>query len=124
MKLNLKATNHGVGQNVYHLVFKPKYATPVFKSTHFRKVCEGAFRLVAIQYGFVIHELQVMSDHVHLFLELRPDVTISKALQLLKGISSRILRRNFSYLREANKHLWSPGNLQNWFTILNFKIFL
>ena len=109
MKLNLKATNHGVGQNVYHLVFKPKYATPVFKSTHFRKVCEGAFRLVAIQYGFVIHELQVMSDHVHLFLELRPDVTISKALQLLKGISSRILRRNFSYLREAGKHLWSPG---------------
>ncbi|MBL7051303.1 IS200/IS605 family transposase [Candidatus Woesearchaeota archaeon] len=109
MKLNLKATNHGVGQNVYHLVFKPKYARPLFKNLHFRKVCEGAFRLIAFQYDFVIHELQVMPDHVHIFVDLKPYMPVSKALQLLKGVSSRILRRNFSYLREDGQHLWSPG---------------
>ena len=109
MKLNLKATNHGVGQSVYHLVFKPKYAVPVFKSRHFRRVCEGAFRLIALNHGFLIHEVQVMPDHVHLFVELRPDVPVSKAVQVFKGVSSRILRRNFSYLRRAGKHLWSPG---------------
>mgnify|MGYP005620319537 CR=1 FL=1 len=109
MKLNLKSTNHGVGQNVYHLVFKPKYAVPVFASFHFRKVCEGAFKLVAFKYGFVIHELQVMPDHVHMFVDIKPYVSVSKALQLFKGISSRILRRNFSFLRESGEHLWSPG---------------
>jgi len=109
MKLNLKASKHSVGQNVYHLVFKPKYARPLFKNLHFRKVCEGALQLIAKQHGFIIHQLQVQEDHVHLFVELLPYVCISKAFQLFKGISSRILRRNFSYLREDGDYLWSPG---------------
>ena len=109
MKLNLKSNKHSVGQNVYHLVFKPKYARPLFKNLHFRKVCEGALRMVAIRYAFQIHELQVMEDHVHLFVELPPYVPVSKAFQLFKGVSSRVLRRNFSYLREDGDHLWSPG---------------
>ena len=109
MKLNLKSNKHSVGQNVYHLVFKPKYARPLFKNLHFKKVCEGALRMVAIRYRFKIHELQVKEDHIHLFVELPPYVPVSKAFQLFKGISSRVLRRNFSYLREDGNHLWSPG---------------
>ena len=109
MKLNLRASKHGVGQNVYHLVFKPKYARPLFKNKHFHKVCEGSLRMIAMRYGFLIHELKVMEDHVHMFVELKPDVPVSKAFQLFKGISSRILRRTFSYLREDGDHLWSPG---------------
>ena len=109
MKLNLKSNKHSVGQNVYHLVFKPKYARPLFKNLHFKKVCEGALQMVAIRYGFQIHELQVKEDHIHLFVELPPCVPVSKAFQLFKGISSRVLRRNFSYLREDGDHLWSPG---------------
>ena len=109
MKLNLKTSNHSVGQNVYHLVFKPKYARPLFKNKHFHKVCEGSLRMIAMKYGFLIHELKVMDDHVHMFVELKPYVPVSKAFQLFKGISSRILRRNFSYLREDGDHLWSPG---------------
>lgn len=109
MKLNLKSNKHSVGQNVYHLVFKPKYAKPLFKNIHFQKVCVGALRMVAMRYGFKIHELQVKEDHVHLFVELPPYVCVSKAFQLFKGISSRVLRRNFSYLREDGDHLWSPG---------------
>ncbi len=109
MKLNLKSNKHSVGQNVYHLVFKPKYARPLFKNLYFRKVCEGTLLMVAVRYGFQIHELQVMEDHVHLFVELPPYVPVSKAFQLFKGISSRVLRRNFSYLREDGDHLWSPG---------------
>jgi len=109
MKLNLKSNKHSVGQNVYHLVFKPKYARPLFKNLHFRKVCKGALQMVAVRYGFKIHELQVMEDHVHLFVELPPYIPVSKAFQLFKGISSRVLRRNFSYLKEDGDHLWSPG---------------
>jgi len=109
MKLNLKASKHSVGQNVYHLVFKPKYARHLFKNKHFHKVCEGSLRMIAMRYGFLIHVLKVMEDHVHMFVELKPYVPVSKAFQLFKGISSRILRRTFSYLREDGDHLWSPG---------------
>ena len=106
--MNLTNFSHAVGQNAYHLVWKPKYAHAVFKSFAFRKACEGAIKLVAFQYHFKIYELKVMPDHIHLFVECPPTMSVSKALQLFKGISSRILRRNFSYLRDY-KSLWSPG---------------
>ena len=108
MKFNLKHKNHAVGQNCFHLVWKTKYSFDVFKSLAYRKVCEGAIRQVAINYGLEIYELQVMPDHVHLFVDLVPTMSVVKALQLFKGISSRMLRRRFSFLRE-HKNLWSPG---------------
>ena len=108
MKFNLKHKNHAVGQNSYHLVWKTKYAEPIFISTAYRKVCEGALRQIATNYGFHIYELQVMDNHVHLFVDIPSTMPVSKALQLFKGISSRMLRRQFSFLRDI-KCLWSPG---------------
>ena len=61
-----------------------------------------------MNYGYKIYEMQVMEDHVHLFVECPGNISVSKTLQLFKGISSRMLRRTFSFLRE-HKHLWSPG---------------
>ena len=109
MKLNLKHCRHSVGQNAYHLVWKPYKANPLFKNLQFKKVCEGALRLVAQRYGFKVYELQVMPDHIHLFIECPKTISISKTLELFKGVSSRILKRNFSYLRENQPRLWSKG---------------
>ena len=109
MKLNLKHYKHSVGQNAYHLVWKPYKAKPLFKNLQFKKVCEGALRLVAFRFGFKVYELQVMPDHLHLFVECPKTMSVSKAFQLFKGISSRVLRRNFSYLRDNMPRLWSRG---------------
>jgi len=108
MKLNLKHCTHSVGQNTYHFVWKPYKARPLFKNLHFRKVCYGSLELIAITYDFEIYELQVLKDHIHLFVECPSTISVSKALQLFKGISSRILRRNFSCLKNM-KRLWSKG---------------
>ena len=86
MKFNLKHTKHAVGQNAYHLVWKPKYSLDLFKSTHYRKVCEGALRQVAINYDYKIYEMQVMPDHVHLFVECPKTISVSKTLQLFKAL--------------------------------------
>ena len=108
MEFNLKHNKHSVGQNAYHLVWKTKFSTQTFNSNSYRKVCEGAIRLVATQYGITMIEFKVMPDHVHLFVDIPQTMSVAKALQLFKGISSRILRRNFSFLRQ-HEHLWSPG---------------
>ena len=109
MKLNLKYTVHSIGQNAYHLVWKPYKSKPFFKNLVFKKICEGALRLIAFQYNFKIYELKVMPDHIHLFVECPKNVSVSLMIQLFKGISSRILRRNFSYLRENQPLIWSKG---------------
>ena len=108
MQSGLSSRAHSVGQNAYHLVWKPKYAFPVFQTEKLRRVCDGVLRMIAWQHGMRVYELQVMPDHVHLFVEIPPTLCVSKALQLFKGISSRVLRRNFLFLR-YHKHLWSPG---------------
>ena len=100
--------SHSVGQNAFHFVWKQKYSNHFLKYHATNKVCRGAIKLVAYQYKMKIYELQVMSDHIHLFIELPPTISVSKALQLLKGISSRILRRRFRFLTKIPM-IWSKG---------------
>jgi len=57
--------SHSVGQNCFRIVWKVKYAYS-FLNRHSLKACvEGMIKLIAAQKGWQIHELQVMSDHVH-----------------------------------------------------------
>ena len=104
----LRRRSHSVGQNAFHLVWKPKYASKFLRYTATNRVCQGAIRLVAVQYGFTIYELQVMPDHIHLFVEIPPTICVSRALQLFKGISSRIMRRRFKFLNGIPM-IWSKG---------------
>jgi len=68
-------------------------------------------REAAQKYGMYIYELQVMPDHIHLFVEIPPTLCVSKALQLLKGYSVYALFRKHPWLRRYFRtgHLWSPG---------------
>jgi putative transposase len=53
----------------------------------------------------------VSSNHVHLFVSVPPDVTISRLVQRLKGKTSYTLLREFAHLRKAfwGRHLWARG---------------
>jgi len=107
----LQRNKHSVGQNSYHLIWSPKFRRHVLKPTAINRACEGVLRMIALQNGFEIYEIKVMSDHIHLFVELPPTISVCKALQLFKGISSRVMRRNFKWLRGQypDGHMWSPG---------------
>ena len=100
--------SHSMGQNAFHFVWKLKYSSKFLRYPATNKVCEGAIRLIAYQYNCKIYELQVMPDHIHLFVELPPTISVSKALQYFKGISSRILRRRFKFLTKIPM-IWSKG---------------
>ena len=51
-------------------------------------------------------------DHVHLLVHFPPKVPVSKLVNSLKGVSSRLLRKkNFPTIRKAlwGTQLWSPS---------------
>ena len=58
-----------------------------------------------------VEELNVQIDHVHLLVQLKPTISVSKAIQLLKGGSSRVLRKEFPELEEFlwGDSFWSDG---------------
>jgi len=102
---------HGVGQNAFHFVWKLKYAKNTLKSPRVQKDCDAILREAAERYGIKIYELEVMPDHIHIFVEIPPTLSVSKALNLLKGYSAFKLFRKHKWLRTPFRkgHLWSPG---------------
>jgi len=57
-------------------------------------------------------ELNGEDDHVHLLIEYPATVALSKLVNSLKGVTSRLLRvKNFSEVNSKlwGDHLWSPS---------------
>ena len=99
--------NHGVGQNAYHLVWKPKYAKDPFKFDLVRYDCEQFLYEIALKYHCDIIELKVMPDHVHLLVEVDPQFGIHRVVKQIKGRSSRLLRQEFPALKSRLPSLWT-----------------
>ena len=54
---------------------------------------------------FELHDFVVMPDHVHLLLTVDDEMTVEKAMQLVKGRFSFRLKKEFGYLGEV----WERG---------------
>jgi putative transposase len=76
---------------MYHIVWLPKYRKKVLKGRVKERV-ELIIRECAEVNGWAIQELNIQLDHVHLIIQLPPSISVSKAVQLLKGLSSKIVR--------------------------------
>ena len=70
-------------------------------------------RQIALEHELDIITGKVSRDHVHMFLAYRPTQSISKIVQWLKGISSRVLLSEFPHLRKQfwGRHVWARGYL-------------
>ena len=109
--MNLISGSHSIGQNLYHLEWCPKYRYNMFKREENKKLCEEVLHEVAKRHNIIITELSVMPDHIHTVVGIPPTMSVSKALQLLKGGSSRELFKRKPHLRcrYHKGHFWSPG---------------
>jgi len=89
-----------------HLVWCPKYRRPVLQeeiATRF----EQLLRQKAKELDLIIHALDIMPDHVHLFVEHEPIRCVAEIVNRLKGYTSRVLRQEFPSLRSRLPTLWS-----------------
>ena len=109
--MNLVSGSHSIGQNLYHLEWCPKYRYNMFRREENKKLCEEILKEVAERHKIKINELSVMPDHIHTVVEIPSTMSVSKALQLLKGASSRELfkRKPHFKCRYPKGHFWSPG---------------
>lgn len=111
--MELTSFSHSYGQNAHHFVFCPKYRRKVFSEFAVRQACYAIFYEIAEQYKIKIFALQVMPDHLHLFADIPPTMSQSRAEQLFKGISARELRRLYPdeiQNCKLGEHFWSSGS--------------
>ena len=109
--MSLQSFSHAFGESNYHIVLVPKYRRNIFKNIHVARGCELIFREIAKKYEYNILALEVIEDHIHLFLEIHPTHSLSHTFQLFKGISARKLFWRFPSLKKKlwGGHLWSKG---------------
>lgn len=62
---------------------------------------------VSIERASEIIEMEIMPDHVHLLVEVDPQYGIHRFIRQLKGVSSRILRKEFPQLSSRLPTLWT-----------------
>ena len=98
----VKRAKHAVYDLKYHFVWIPKYRKLVLKGPVAESL-KTVFYNIADRYELEIDTLEVMSDHVHLFLIAPPKYSPSQVVQILKSISAREL---FSRHPELRKELW------------------
>src|SRR5271170_7568655 len=90
---------------MYHLVWIPKYRKRTLKGAIATRLSE-LFNQCAEVNRWEIDELNIQIDHVHMIIQVRTDISISKVVQLLKGGSSKIIRSEFPELEEF---LWGDS---------------
>ena len=102
---------HSVGINSFHFEWCPKYRFALLGGRFIHTAIEESILGTCKQYGMQLLALEVAADHIHLFVNLPPHISVSKALQLLKGRSSRAAFQQCPSFRKVYRkgHFWSPG---------------
>ncbi len=90
----------------YHVVFCPKYRRSVLTPPVDARL-KQLIKEVALHHDITVHEMEVMPDHVHLFVECDPTRSVAEIVNRFKGATSRFLREEFPHLRSRLPTLWS-----------------
>lgn len=101
-----KSSNNIVYSCKYHVVWCPKYRRKVLVGDVEARLKELLIETCS-NTNIDIIKLDVMPDHVHLLLEVDPQIGIHKAVKNLKSITSKHLRDEFPQLKTKLPTLWT-----------------
>ena len=85
-----KRGSHTIWDCKYHLVWVTKYRYAVLGGDVGQR-CRELLRETARAHEMVVHAGSINRDHVHLLLSIPPSLSVSRAVQYLKGRSSHKL---------------------------------
>ena len=111
MSNDLRRGRHVVYNLHVHLVFIAKYRGKVLTKEILDDM-RGIFESVCTDFEAQLVEFDGEDDHVHLLVNYPPKVSISKLVNSLKGVSSRMIRqKNYPSIKQKlwGGALWSPS---------------
>jgi putative transposase len=96
---------HSFSSSLHHCVFATKDREPVL-IPRLRERLWPYLGGIARQNGMKTLAIGGVADHVHVLLSLPPTISVAKAMQLLKGNSSKWIHETFPELRSF---AWQEG---------------
>lgn len=106
----LRRGKHAVYHLKYHFVWIPKYRKRIL-TEEVAEYVKQVFQRIAEEYDMIIDTMEVVEDHIHIFLEAPPRLSPARIVQILKSISAREVFRQFPHLRRQlwGGEFWSDG---------------
>ena len=107
---DIRNGRHCVFNMHVHLVFVSKYRHKVFDGNAIN-LLRTIFANVCTDFEALLIEMDGEDDHVHLLVEYPPKVSVSKLVNSLKGVSSRLMRKESPEIQKRywKGVLWSPS---------------
>ena len=105
MNNKLKSHYHCVYKLTYHLVLVTKYHRECFTRAMLDRLKEIITNLCQ-KWEVELLEFQGASDHVHLLLDMHPNIMPSKFINNLKTVTSRLIRKEFA--EHLAEFYWKP----------------
>jgi putative transposase len=100
-------TDHSIVYSCqYHVIFCPKYRRKVLTDAVAARM-KGLVLAKQADYGYIVIEMEVMPDHVHLLLDVDPRAGINVVVGTIKGCTSHELRDEFPWLKKRLPTLWT-----------------
>jgi putative transposase len=106
MREKLKSNNNVVYSCKYHIIWCHKYRRPILIDAVEKRLKELIYQQ-ATKFNADIIEMEVMPDHVHLLIEVSPQLGIHRFIKNIKGYTSRVLRQEFKNLKTQLPVLWT-----------------
>lgn len=109
-KAEIRTGRHCVFALHAHLVFVTKYRRRVFTGAAL-DIVDEVMRSVCADFNVKLAAFEGEDNHVHLLVNYPPQVQLSKLVNSLKGVSSRVLRQRMPSIsdRYYKNVLWSPS---------------
>jgi putative transposase len=109
--MRIQSLNHSTYQHQYHIVWGTKYRRKFLKpyvKDFFVKTLYSTTKKYPTLY---IHAVNVDDDHVHLQIEIPPNLLVSKVVKTIKTNLSIALKKRFKFIRNMyiDGKIWSVG---------------
>ncbi|MCV2502755.1 MAG: IS200/IS605 family transposase [Neisseriaceae bacterium] len=101
----MKSHYHCVYKLKYHLVLVTKYRKKCFTNEiliRLEEICKD----LSDKWDITIDEFNGEEDHIHLLIDMHPNVMPSRYINNLKTVSSRLIRKEFSH--HLKQYYWKP----------------
>ena len=97
--IEVRKTSHARYSLWYHIAWGMKYRKKIWKDEYTKNRVKIILQTIAREYDMEISSIEVLSDHVHCMLSAPPRIAPSKAVQILKSVSTTLLFEEFPWLK-------------------------
>ena len=101
-----KSTETLVYSCQFHVIWATKYRRKLLTNAIQERLKALVFEKQA-DWQYDIIEMEIMPDHVHLLIDINPQIGVNNVIGKIKGYTSKILRGEFKELTTRVPTLWT-----------------